>query len=79
MRAVVFQGGDEIQFSVYCDERRKWWLVYEYEFQPVAKKPLDLRELVRFGLARMNAATEHALSSELIWDFVFGITDSESS
>ena len=37
-RAACFQGGDEVLLSVYRDRRKQWWLVYEYEYVPVAKK-----------------------------------------
>jgi len=71
-RQAVFQGGDEVQFSVYRDRKRQWWLVYEREYQPMGKKPLDLRRLIRFGLRRMNApAAEDLLGAELSWERFF--------
>src|SRR5262249_35456484 len=39
-RAAVFQGGDQEQFSVYRDDQKQWWLVYEYEYQPIGKQAL---------------------------------------
>ncbi|WP_394844856.1 hypothetical protein LZC95_48395 [Pendulispora brunnea] len=72
-RAAVFYGGDEVQFSVYRDEKRQWWLVYEYEYEPIAKKELDLQALIRFAIRRMNAATNDALRGELFWDNYFEI------
>lgn len=74
-RAAVFQGGDEVQLSVYQDRKKQWWLVYEYEYQPIAKKALDLRELIRFGIRRMNAPTADALLGELSWERFFDIKD----
>ena len=74
-RAAVFQGGDELQLSVYRDRQSQWCLVYEYEYRPIGKQRLDLRELVRFGLARMNAAAVEALDDQLSWDRFFGISD----
>ncbi len=71
-RAAVFQGGDEVQFSVYRDRKKQWWLVYEYEFQPIAKKTLDLRDLIAFGLRRMNAPNADALAADLSWERFFG-------
>lgn len=75
-RQAVFQGGDEVQFSVYRDQREQWWLVYELEYQPIGKKPLDLRELIHFGLVRMKAPTADALlGAELSWERFFDIKD----
>lgn len=74
-RAAVFQGGDEIQFSVYRDQRKQWWLVYEYESQPIGKKVLDLLDLTRFGIRRMNTPTVEALDGDLSWDRFFAIRD----
>jgi hypothetical protein len=75
-RQAVFQGGDEVQFSVYRDRKGQWWLVYELEYQPIGKKPLDLRELIQFGLRRMNAPTADALlGAELSWERFFDIKD----
>jgi hypothetical protein len=75
-RAVVFQGGDDVQLSVYRDRKKQWWLVYEHELLPINKKPLDLRELVRFGLERMNAPIVEVLDGgALSWDRLFGIRD----
>lgn len=73
LRAAVFQGGDEIQFSVYRDRKKQWWLVYEYEYQPVGKKTLDLLDLIRFGLRRMDAPTDDELDRDLSWDRFFDI------
>jgi hypothetical protein len=73
-RAAVFQGGDEVQFSVYRDRKKQWWLVYEYDYQPIGKKAFDLPELVRFGLRRMNASTVGVLEDEFSWDRFFGIS-----
>jgi hypothetical protein len=72
-RQAVFQGGDEVQFSVYRDREKQWWLVYEYEYQPVGEKPLDLPALIRFGLRRMNAPSTDALSADLSWEQFFEI------
>ena len=77
-RAAVFQGGDEVQFSVYRDRKKQWWTVYEYEYQPIGKKAFDLGDLLRFGLRRMNARTLDELDGklgELSWDRFFGIPD----
>jgi hypothetical protein len=75
-RAVVFQGGDEVQFSMYRDQKNQWWLVYEHEYQPIGKKALDLRSVIQFGLRRMNAPTADALYGELSWDRFFDIARS---
>jgi len=76
-RAAVFQGGDEIQLSVYRDRKKQWWLVYEYELEPMAKKSLDLRDLIRFGVRRMNGSVEDALSGDLSWERFFDVSGSE--
>ena len=73
-RAAVFQGGDEVQLCIYRDRKKQWWLVYEYEYQPIGKQALELVELLRFGLARMNAPTFDALAAALSWDRYFGLT-----
>jgi hypothetical protein len=71
-RVACFQGGDEVQLSVYRDRKKVWWLVYEYECQPVAKKVFDLQELLRFALRRMRAPTFDALNDgELCWERYF--------
>lgn len=70
-RVVCFEGGDETELSVYCDRRKVWWVVYEYEYQPIARKPLDLRELLGFGLRRMHAPTLEVLNGELSWERYF--------
>ncbi len=57
----------------YRDGKKQWWLVFEHEFVPVAKKPLDLRELIRFGMDRMNAPSAEATWEELSWDSYFGV------
>jgi len=75
-RAVVFQGGDEVQFSVYRDRMKQWWLVYEIEYQPIGKTVLDLRSFLQFGLRRMNAPTGDALWGEISWDRFFDIARS---
>jgi len=75
-RAVVFQGGDEIQISVYRDRKKQWWLVYEYEAEPIAKKSLDLRVLVQFGVQRMNASIADALDGDLSWERFFDVSGS---
>jgi hypothetical protein len=72
-RAVLFQGGDEVQFSVYRDSKTQWWLVYECEYEPIGRRLLDLRELIRYGLARMRAPTTDALVNELSWNRYFRI------
>ena len=75
-RAACFQGGDEVQLSVYRDRKNLWWLVYEYEFQPLAKKPLELQELLGFGLQRMRATSFEALNEgELTWEHYFNVSD----
>lgn len=70
-RAVCFEGGDETELSVYCDRKKVWWVVYEYEYQPVAKKVLNLRELLSFAFRRMRAPTFEALNGELSWERYF--------
>jgi len=73
-RAACFQGGDEVQLSVYRDRKKAWWIVYEYEYQPIAKKPLQLQELLRFGLQRMRATSFEALNEgELSWERYFDV------
>ena len=74
-RGAVFQGGDEVQLSIYRDKSERWWLVYECEYRPIGKKALDLRELIRFGLGRMNVATVDALHGEHSWERFFGAAD----
>jgi hypothetical protein len=70
-RALGFEGEDELALSVYRDRQKKWWLVYDYEYNPVAKKPFDVRELLRFGLSRIHA-TEEELTTTRSWDAFFG-------
>jgi hypothetical protein len=70
-RAIVFGGEDELGLSVYRDRQKKWWLVYDYEYNPIAKKRFDVRELLRFGLSRIHA-TEEELRTTRSWDAFFG-------
>lgn len=70
-RAAVFQGGDEVQLCVFRDAKKQWWLVYEHEYRPIARKAFDLRDLVRFGLRRLHAPTFEALFAELSWERFF--------
>lgn len=70
-RAVCFEGGDETELSVYCDRKKVWWVVYEYEYQPIAKKVLNLRELLSFAFRRMRAPTFEVLNGELSWERYF--------
>jgi hypothetical protein len=74
-RPVLFQGGDEIQFSVFRDRKKQWWIVYEHEYQPIAKKLLHLRELLRLGMARMNANDLSELDGQgaLSWERYFAM------
>ncbi len=73
-RAACFQGGDEVQLSVYRDINKAWWLVYEHEYQPIAKKPLELRGLLGFALQRMHAISFEALNGgELSWERYFNV------
>lgn len=73
-RAACFQGGDEVQLSVYRDRNKAWWLVYEHEYQPIAKKPLELRGLLGFALQRMHAISFEALNEgELSWERYFNV------
>lgn len=75
-RTACFQGGDEVQLSVYRDRKKAWWLVYEHEYQPVAKKLFHLQELLRFALRRMRAPTFEALNDgELSWERYFDVVD----
>lgn len=74
-RAAVFQGGDEVQLAVYKDRKKQWWLVYEYEYEPIGKKALDVQELLRFAIRRMNDPTADELLGELSWDRFFDIKD----
>ncbi|MBW2734314.1 MAG: hypothetical protein JRH20_18140 [Deltaproteobacteria bacterium] len=70
-RAAVFQGGDSVQLAVYRDaggDRKKtWWLVYEYDYEPIARVEFNLRELLQFGIQRMKAPSGDALEEELSW------------
>ena len=75
-RAACFQGGDEVQMSVYRDRKKLWWLVYEHEYQPIAKKPLELQTLLRFALQRLRATSFEALNEgELSWERYFDVAD----
>lgn len=75
-RAAGFQGGDEVQLSVYRDGNEVWWVVYEHEYQPVAQKPLQLQRLLRFALQRMRAASFEALDeADRSWPRYFDRTD----
>jgi hypothetical protein len=77
-RVACFQGGDEVELSVYRDRKQVWWLVYELEY-PLAKKAFELQALLRFGLRRMRATSFDALNSgELSWDSYFDVADSSS-
>lgn len=71
-RAACFQGGDEVVLSVYRDRRKQWWLVYEYEYVPVAKKTLDLEGLVSFGIQRMRGSFDQLNEGALSWEDYFG-------
>ena len=75
-RAACFQGGDEVQLSVYRDRKKVWWVVYEHEYQPVAKKPLHLQGLLMFALQRMRAESLEALNEgALSWERYFDRND----
>lgn len=74
-RLAVFQGGDEVQLAVFRDRVKSWWLVYEYEYEPDTKIPLDIRNLLQFGIARMNASSEQELENKLSWDKFFRSQD----
>ena len=53
-----------------------WWLVYENEYEPIAKKPLELQGLLRFALQRMRAISFEALNEgELSWERYFDVPD----
>jgi hypothetical protein len=71
-RALLFQGGDAEQLCVYRDGDGRWQLLFEYDYEPVARRPLDVRALLRFGLERMAAPLE-ILDDELTWDRFFGL------
>lgn len=73
-RAAAFHGGDEVQLSIYRDRKKSWRLVFEYEYRAIGEKPLDVRELLRFGVARMNGPLD-VLEQELSWDRFFGIAE----
>ena len=75
-RVACFGGGDGVQLSVYRDRKKAWWLVYEYDDDPIAKRPLDLEDLLRFGLARRRASSFEALNDgELSWERYFEVAD----
>jgi hypothetical protein len=52
--------------------RGRWMVVFEYDYEPVARRPLDVRALLRFGMARVEAPVE-ALEGELGWDRFLGV------
>ena len=54
------------------DRNKAWWLVYDHEYEPVARKPFDLRALLAFGIRRMNAS-EKKLFEELSWETFFEV------
>ena len=75
-RAACFQGGDEVQLSVYRDGKKVWWVVYEHENQPVAKKPLQLQGLLQFALQRMRVTSFEDLNEgDLSWERYFDVTE----
>lgn len=73
-RAACFQGGDKVQLSVCRDRKKVWWLVYEHEYQPIAKKSLELQGLLGFAFQRMHAISFEALNErELSWGRYFDV------
>ncbi len=73
-RAVCFEGGDGVHLAVFRADDATFWVVYEADYEPVAKKPFALRELLRFALERMRASSIAALfEGELSWERYFGL------
>ena len=70
-RVVAFQGGDCVDLGVGSDRHEAYWLVYEHDGVPIAKRPLDLRALLAFALARHAAPSLDELDGELSWDAFF--------
>ena len=70
-RVVAFQGGDCVDLGVGSDRQGAYWLVYEHDGVPVAKRPYDLRALLGFALARHKAASLDELDGELSWHGFF--------
>jgi len=72
-RAVIFEGLDDEHLSVFLDATGRFQVVFEYSDEPVAARPLDLRALLRFGLARASAPSTKALfaGGDLSWDAFF--------
>ena len=72
-RVAVFEGGDSVHLSVYGDDSGRWWMAFEYDYEPEARVAYDLRKLLRFGLDRMNATTADELfGGRLSWEAFFG-------
>jgi hypothetical protein len=74
-RVAVFQGGDEVHISVYRDRKKSWWCSYEYEFEPIGKRELDVPGLLEFGLQRAEAEEEGMLDGNgtLSWETYFQV------
>jgi hypothetical protein len=70
-RVVAFQGGDCIDLGVGADRQGTYWLVYEHDSVPIAKRRFDLPALFAFALARHAATTTDQLDTELAWDALF--------
>jgi hypothetical protein len=70
-RVAAFHGGDEVQLCVFRDSKKAWWLSYDYEYEPVAKLPLDLPALLDVGLKRAEARSQESLNADLSWETYF--------
>ncbi|MCA9622353.1 MAG: hypothetical protein KC731_25185 [Myxococcales bacterium] len=72
-RAAVFGGLDGEYLSIYLDGKRRPWVVFDHDDEPVSRAPLDLRAILAFGLRRAAAPSSDALiEGDLSWDAFFG-------
>lgn len=74
-RAVVFEGGDNVHLSIHRADDGRWRVVYEHQYEAVAEADLDVRAILRFGLARMRAPVVDDLFEALSWDAFFGVLE----
>jgi hypothetical protein len=70
-RVLAFQGGDCVDLGVGSDRNADYWLVFEHDGVPIAKRRFDLRALFAFALARRAAVNLDELDGELSWDGFF--------
>ncbi len=77
LRAVPFEGGDSVHLALF-KESETWFLVYEAEYEPIAKREFNLNALLRFAIARLNARDSSELfGGPLAWERFFEMGEAD--